>query len=672
MPQIAKFELPDGRIGRFEVPDGTTPEQAQAMIAAELPKIMQQKPAASTVDQIPGLMPAKREQTGDIVSSSIIRGAASLAGLPGEALSGLRAARNWAQGTQYPVPRVLPTSQDIVKGFETATGTPLYQPERSTKDKPLPVMGGGEGYIASTLEGAAAGAPFGPIGALSGGVGGFLSELLGRMTNENPIARFAGGLAGGLGTGVAATRMRPTGAVLRDVMSNVDDETARAAQRLITDAKRQGITLTGPEAIAQIRGTASEPLLNVQRVVEQSRGGGPVMSQAMAARPAQNRQAFENVLRQVGPEVADPTAIAPRVQQSAERVINEARQAGNAAARALYEAAEARAISPSQWNNLTANPAIASALARVKNNPQLGLQNEMPGSVRWLDAAKKFLDEAAQPGMSATALDRVAAASSARNAAQLRGAVDVDVPEYARARGIVERNVREVVEPLQRQPIGQLAEAQQFPAQARVLFPANPETLTPSLVRQTFTQLNRQDPTAARDLTRQFLQTRFDEITQNLLKGANEFGGAKFAAEIAGNTKQAQNLRAAVESLPNGKEAFKGFSKFLQIMEAQGKRQGGGSMTEFNRQMTEELSRGGNVAGAASTIASPGRLASIVREWYERFQYGRNSEELARLFIDPQAVNKMVALAKLNAGNPGAQAIAASIVTSNMQLQGTE
>jgi len=33
---IARFEFPDGRIGRFEVPEGTTPEQAQAMIAQSI------------------------------------------------------------------------------------------------------------------------------------------------------------------------------------------------------------------------------------------------------------------------------------------------------------------------------------------------------------------------------------------------------------------------------------------------------------------------------------------------------------------------------------------------------------------------------------------------------------------------------------------------------------
>lgn len=40
---IAKFEMPDGRIGRFEVPEGTTPEQAQSMIAASLGNQQPQK-----------------------------------------------------------------------------------------------------------------------------------------------------------------------------------------------------------------------------------------------------------------------------------------------------------------------------------------------------------------------------------------------------------------------------------------------------------------------------------------------------------------------------------------------------------------------------------------------------------------------------------------------------
>ncbi|MDY0974987.1 hypothetical protein SOM61_08435 [Massilia sp. CFBP9012] len=43
---IARFEMPDGRIGRFEVPEGTTPEQAQQMIAAQVGQQQGATPAA--------------------------------------------------------------------------------------------------------------------------------------------------------------------------------------------------------------------------------------------------------------------------------------------------------------------------------------------------------------------------------------------------------------------------------------------------------------------------------------------------------------------------------------------------------------------------------------------------------------------------------------------------
>lgn len=39
---IARFEMPDGRIARFEVPEGTTPEQAQAMIAEQMPAVQKE------------------------------------------------------------------------------------------------------------------------------------------------------------------------------------------------------------------------------------------------------------------------------------------------------------------------------------------------------------------------------------------------------------------------------------------------------------------------------------------------------------------------------------------------------------------------------------------------------------------------------------------------------
>jgi hypothetical protein len=46
---IARFELPDGRIARYEVPEGTTPEQAQQMIAASLGGQMPSEPATPSI-----------------------------------------------------------------------------------------------------------------------------------------------------------------------------------------------------------------------------------------------------------------------------------------------------------------------------------------------------------------------------------------------------------------------------------------------------------------------------------------------------------------------------------------------------------------------------------------------------------------------------------------------
>jgi hypothetical protein len=42
--------MPDGRIGRFEVPDGTTPEQAQSMIASQLPSLADKPKTQATAD----------------------------------------------------------------------------------------------------------------------------------------------------------------------------------------------------------------------------------------------------------------------------------------------------------------------------------------------------------------------------------------------------------------------------------------------------------------------------------------------------------------------------------------------------------------------------------------------------------------------------------------------
>lgn len=83
---IARFQMPDGRIGRFEVPDGTTPEAAQAMIEAHVGG----KPAGPDVGaafaqgQAHTLIPGAQDAS---ASPDVPKSPSRLAGLPGAALT---------------------------------------------------------------------------------------------------------------------------------------------------------------------------------------------------------------------------------------------------------------------------------------------------------------------------------------------------------------------------------------------------------------------------------------------------------------------------------------------------------------------------------------------------------------------------------------------------------
>lgn len=74
---VARFEMPDGRIGRFEVPEGTTPEQAQALITESLA----QQPSPSSGNRFDlrgeGYERLKNYDPTDTVGG-IVRGAGSI------------------------------------------------------------------------------------------------------------------------------------------------------------------------------------------------------------------------------------------------------------------------------------------------------------------------------------------------------------------------------------------------------------------------------------------------------------------------------------------------------------------------------------------------------------------------------------------------------------------
>jgi hypothetical protein len=167
------------------------------------------------------------------------------------------------------------------------------------------------------------------------------------------------------------------------------------------------------------------------------------------------------------------------------------------------------------------------------------------------------------------------------------------------------------------------------------LLPENPVAGSEKAVGQTVRQLARQNPDAARQLVRSHLATAFDEATQSTTAGANQWGAAKAAAKIIGNRQQERNLQAAIEALPAGPLRWRGLKELMEVFAATGARQRPGSMTEFNRQISGDLSRGGVTGASAAAALSPARMVSFVSDFYQRFRLGQNTRALAEIITDP-------------------------------------
>jgi hypothetical protein len=167
------------------------------------------------------------------------------------------------------------------------------------------------------------------------------------------------------------------------------------------------------------------------------------------------------------------------------------------------------------------------------------------------------------------------------------------------------------------------------------VFPRNPVRGTSQEVGDTIGAIAARSPEMAQGFVRSHLETAFDEATASLQGGANQFGGAGFAAAIRGNPEQARSLEAAMRALPDGDIRWEGFQELLEVFAATGQRLPRGSDTSFNTHVLGQLSGGGPVGTAVSLAASPTRALSVVGEYVEQLRFRGNSADLARILTDP-------------------------------------
>jgi hypothetical protein len=582
----------------------------------------------------------------------VVKGGIGLVGLPGNIASGMDAGLDWlgrktgrsddaisrSQEARNQAPNLHPTSATIQRAAEGVTG-PFYDPQ-TTPGKYSQTVG--EGVPAALA---------GPGGVMRNLFNfallpGMTSETVGEMpgvkgTKAEPWMRAGTALATG---GVAGMVNRPNtvATTIGNATQGVTQQQAQQAEQLFMEAQRIGAPVTRAEALQQVTGGATG-LSDVQRVVE----GSGALKPFMAERPGQVRAAGDRMLDTMAPPNPNPSMTGSQVGAAAEETLDGVRQAINRATRPAYDAAGQTLVPQNVHAQRMSDPLFTDALNTIRNNPAKNapVRGQSDRSVAVYDAVMKELRERStrasnpvQPGHSQQVStytgnlsdtvrgDAIAATGGAT------GAYNAALTAQAQLR-------QQYLEPLQRGPLGKLAGDPTTERAIEVLFPRNPLPGSAEEVTTAVRALVQRNPAAARDLVTAHVESVFNQATRDLkTAGANQFGGAGFAAALRGNGQQAANLESAVRALPNGNQTWQGIDRFLTIMEAQGMRPPPNSATAFNHEMQSQLRRGGPV-GEAITLAAGGglRLPARAAEAFQAWQLGNNVQQLARLFTDPQA-----------------------------------
>ena len=233
---IARFQMPDGRVARYEVPEGTTPEQAQAMIAQSL-GMQQQQPEEP---KRPGILESGYAGLEKLLSSQ--RTAVESAFGPKEAaVSGLQRARALEKETPSQLSLEAVKQKYAQEGILPAAGEVLRQaPSFIAEQSPqlLEALGGGR-------LGAMAGSAFGPVGTGVGAVVGAVTPMFLQAFGAGAERREAEGLQ----PDVAKTATSAAGQAGLEYASLVIPFGGKLMSRLLGIAEKEGAqALASPAA----------------------------------------------------------------------------------------------------------------------------------------------------------------------------------------------------------------------------------------------------------------------------------------------------------------------------------------------------------------------------------------------------------------------------------------
>ena len=618
----------------------------------------------------------------------VAKGVIGLAGLPGDVQQLAGKAADWIKSKLPELPEPseenkrmaaqyssrgdlgpsfqLPTSADIQGAIEKVTG-PFRKPQNQTEADAetfgefLPAALAGPGGVARKVITQAA-------------VPATASVVAGRYSDQNPYVKaLAGFLAGGTG----ALMSGPSSAenLLRAKLpASVTEQDINRAGQLIDHAQGRGVALTWPEALSRVTG---QPVLtDTQRILESHAQTRPQMQEFFADRPAQVERAARAEFDRLGSVSPTPSTLGPQARDLSNTTLTNVRQQINRASEPFYQASENILLTPQEMRHVRSIPGYQEARDAVRNNEQINWRvAHLPdNSVGFLNEVKKHFDTAAENAasrfnpqrnhqvqssneMAADALRQINVAKSEEHALAHGGPNN-----YEAALEIQSRARQQYLEPLMQGPIGRLAKKDMTTQKAiNVLFPENPVPGTEGEIRNAVFQLARQRPAVAEQLVRAHVEMVFNQAARDLQGGANQFAGAKFAVKLAGGAQQRENLRAAIEALPNGTARWEGFERLLDIMSATGARQPKGSLTAFNQLEVQSMSTGG-IQELASKGLSPGKWMTFANDSFKAWSLGRNLDQLARIITSPDSGEALRNIVRIPAGSDRALVMAGRLI----------
>lgn len=515
---------------------------------------------------------------------------------------------------------------------------------------------------------------------ITGGAAGLGAEVGGRLSNDNPLARIIGGVAGGGATGAGlglAARARPQSAELaREAVAGLDEATLGRAAAFQQRAAAEGVTMDLAQAL-EATGAPATNVATLRDVLANSPHGQRVQA-GLRAQPGQLEALADGRVSALPGEALDRNAAANRIASAATSRITQATRDRTAAVRGDYEKVGTlpsdgvESLLRTIEESAGARGATESLRTTAAGLSQRLRELQARGSVDARDIDTAIGDAIGAYKGSPTYLANPKATGQIKSlAARINERFQELSPEIAAAEANFARISRETVNPLKQGPVGQLAGRGGYAADKQspagtleAIFSRGTDAKAgtaeiPTLMRE----LARVDPGAGAAAVKTFLRGRLDKAFDSAPGGeVGGLGAADSARRVYDSLfktrAQWQGVRDMVAGSARGMgmeekavaEAVRGVEALAQITKGLANRpQSVGGLR------WDDVAKAGGRSTLADTarlwgFAPTGRIAARIEEG----TLARTFQQFDSLLTTPEGVATLQALSRQPVMSTGA------------------